>query len=158
MGDSKLTGYTDADWANNRSNCCSVSRYAFLFSGGAMSWMSKQQSTITTSSTHAEYITAAKELVWLCHLLTNLQEEVSGPTVLHINNHAADLLTRNPVNHAVTKHINIQYHYIRECIVDRSLKLKLIGTNDMAADVLTKSVVHTKHECFCLMLSMEMLS
>src|SRR5258708_17030011 len=73
MGDDELIGYTDADWANNQSNCHSVSGYAFLFSGGAISWMSKQQSTITASSTHAEYITtteAAKELVWLCHLLT----------------------------------------------------------------------------------------
>ncbi len=63
-----------------------------------------------TSSTHAEYIAAmeaAKELVWLCHLLTKLKEEVSGPMVLHIDNHAADLLARNPINHTVTKHIDI---------------------------------------------------
>ncbi len=122
--------------------------------------MSKQQSTVVTSSTHAEYIAAteaAKELVWLCHLLTKLKEEISGPTVLHIDNCAADLLARNPVNHAVTKHIDIRYHYIRECIMDRSVVLKLIGTNDMAANVLTKLVVHTKHECFCLMLGMETL-
>jgi len=50
---------------------------------------------------------AAKELVWLCHLLTKLKEEVSGPMVLHIDNHAADLLARNPINHTVTKHIDI---------------------------------------------------
>src|SRR5260221_4377854 len=75
MGDSELVGYTDADWANDRSNCCSISGYAFLYSGGAVSWMSRQQSTITTSSTHTEYIAAAeatKELVWLCCLLTEL--------------------------------------------------------------------------------------
>ncbi len=72
--------------------------------------MSKQQSTIATSSTHAEYIAtaeAAKELVWLHRLLNKLKEEVSGPTILHIDNHAADLLARNPVNHAATKHIDI---------------------------------------------------
>ncbi len=130
------------------------------FTLGAVSWMSRQQLTITTSSTHAEYIAAAeatKELVWLHHLLTELQEQISGPMVLHIDNHGADLLARNPVNHAATKHIDVQYHYIRECITDGSIVLKLIRMNDMAANVLTKSVANTKHECFCLMLSMETL-
>src|SRR5258708_9293629 len=161
IGDGELVRYTDADWVHDSSNCQSISGYAFLYSGGAVSWMSKQQSTIATSSTHAEYITtveAAKELVWLCCLLMELQEGVSGPTTLHINNCATDLLTRNPVNHAATKHINVQYHYIRECIADGSIKLRLIRTNDMVANILTKSVINMKHECFCLMLGMETLS
>ena len=58
----------------------------------------------------------------------------------------ADLLARNPVNHSATKHIDIQYHFIRECIGDGLLDLRLIGTNDMAADVLTKSLAHIKHK------------
>ena len=160
MGDGQLVRYTDANWANDRSNCHSVSGYAFLYSGGVVSWMSRQQSTIATSSTHAEYIAAtkaAKELVWLHCLLTKLQEGLSGLLTLHIDNHATDLLARNPVNHAATKHINVQYHYIRECITDGSITLKLIGTNNMAANVLTKSVIHTKHDHFCLMLGMETL-
>src|SRR5260370_32012239 len=59
MGESELIGYTDADWANNRLNCQSISGFAFLYSGGAMSWSSKQQSTGVTSLTHAEYIATA---------------------------------------------------------------------------------------------------
>jgi len=69
MGESEFIGYTDADWANDHLNCHSISGYAFLYSGGAVSWASKQQSTVATSSTHAEYIAAAeasKELIWLC--------------------------------------------------------------------------------------------
>ncbi len=158
MGDGDLVGYTDANWANDHANCCSISGYVFLYAGGAVSWMSKQQSTVAMSSTHAKYITAVeatKELVWLCHLITKLQEDISGSTVLHIDNCAADLLARNPINHAVTKHIDVQYHYIRECITDGLVTLKLIRTNNMAADILTKSVVSTKHEHFCLMLGME---
>ena len=159
-GDAELVRYTDADWANDCSNHHSISGYAFLYSGGVVSWMSKQQSTVASSSSHAKYIVAmeaAKELVWLHCLLTKLQEEVLGPTILHIDNCAADLLARNPINHAATKHIDIRYHYIRECITDKSIKLKLIRMNDMVADVLTKSVANTKHERFCLMLGMEML-
>ena len=97
--------------------------------------MSKQQSATTFSSTHAEYVTAAeaaKELVWLRRLLEELREGISGPTQLFINNRAVDLLARNPVNHAATKHIDVRYHFIRDCIADGSVDLKLIGTNDMA--------------------------
>ena len=158
MGGGDLVSYTDADWANNHTNRHSISGNAFLYSSGAISWMSKQQSTVASSSTHAEYIAAAevsKELIWLQRLLSKLKEEVSGPTPLYIDNRAVDLLTRNPVNHSATKHIDVRYHFIRECIADKSLDLRLIRSNDMTADILTKLLVHIKHEGFCLMLGME---
>ena len=120
--------------------------------------MCKQQSTIATSSTHAEYIAAAeasKELIWLRRLLIELRQDVPTPTSLHIDNHAADLLARNPINHAAMKHIDVRYHYIQECIQDGSISLKLIGTKDMAADILTKSLARTKHDQFCQMIGME---
>ena len=111
-----------------------------------------------TSSTHAEYVTGtevSKELVWLRCLLSELGEDVYQSTPLHIDNRAADLLARNPVNHAATKHIDVRYHFIRECIRDGSVDLRLIGTNDMVADILMKSLVCVKHERFCQMLGME---
>src|SRR5258708_15130032 len=107
--------------------------------------MSKQQSMVATSSTHAEYVTgteASKELVWLWCLLSELGEDVYQSTPLHIDNRAADLLVQNLVNHAVTKHIDMQYHFIWECIRDGSINLRLIGTNDMAVDVLMNSLVY----------------
>ena len=111
--------------------------------------MSKQQSTIATSLTHAKYISAtkaSKELIWLHHLLSELHEDVSQPTILHIDNRAADLLARNPVNHTATKHIDVHYHFIWECITGKSINLSLICTNDMAADLLMKSLVHVMLE------------
>ena len=120
--------------------------------------MAKQQSTVATSSTHAEYIAAAeasKELVWLRRLLSELHKGIKGPTTLHIDNRAADLLAHNPVNHAATKHIDVRYHFICECIADGSINLRLVRTNDMVADILTKSLTHVKHERFCHALGME---
>src|SRR5258705_5148579 len=99
MGESKLVGYTDADWANDRLNHQSISGFTFLDSGGAVSWSSKQQSTVVTSSMHAEYIAmaeASKELVWLRRLLSKLHEGTRGPTRLYIDNRTADLLAQNP--------------------------------------------------------------
>ena len=86
---------------------------------------------------------AGKELIWLCCLLSKLHEGTPRPTRLYIDNHAA------------TKHINVQYHVIRECTADRSMDLQLIGTNNMAANVLTKGLAVTKHEHFHQMLGME---
>ena len=80
---------------------------------------------------------------------------MSEPTMLHIDNRATDLLAQNLVNHAAMKHIDIRYHFIRECIADQSINLKLIGTNDMAADILTKVLAVNKHKHFCQMLGME---
>ena len=68
-----------------------------------------------------------------------------------------NLLAWNPVNHSATKHIDVQYHFIRECITDCSINLRLISMKDMAADILTKSLVCIKHKWFCLMLGMEMM-
>ena len=122
--------------------------------------MSRQQTTVADSSTHAKYIAAAeasKELVWLRRLLTELKEGVLGPTSLHIDNHVANLLTWNPVNHGAMKHIDVQYHFIWESIADRSINLKLISMKEMAVDILTKSLACIKHEWFCLMLGMEMM-
>lgn len=156
-----LVGFTDADWANNTITRWSITGYAFLLGGAAVSWSSKQQSMVATSSTHAEYIAAAeaaKECVWLRRLLGELRQDISQPTTLHIDNRATDLLARNLINHAATKHIDVHFHYIRECVADDSIKLQLIGTNDMTADILTKSVGRIKHQRFCNMLGMASLS
>ena len=129
-----------------------------MHSGGAVSWCLKQQSTVESSSTHAEYIVAAKaakELMWLCCLLSELHEGMPGLTRLYIDNHAADLLAKNPINHAAMKHIDVRYHFIRECITNGNVDLWLIGMNDMAADILIMALAVTKHKHSCQMLGME---
>ena len=160
MGGGGLIGYMDTDWANNATNHCSISGYMFMYSGGVISWTSRQQLSTALSLTHAEYVAtakAAKELVWLRHLLSKVCEEVIGPTTLYIDNCAADLLACNPINHSATKHIEVCYHYICECVADGQVALHLIGTNNMATDILTKPLAWIKHNQFCLMLGIEFL-
>ena len=154
-------GYTNADWASDQSTHHLISGNAFLYSGGAVLWMPWQQSTIASSSTHAKYIAtveASNELVWLRCLLSELHEDASSSMPLYIDNRAVDLLAHNLVNHAAMKHIDVWYHFIQDCIANRSINLKLIGTNNMAADLLTKSLVWVKHDHFCWMLGMEIMN
>ena len=148
------------DWVNDQMNQRLISGHVFTLARGAISWMSKQQVSVATSSTHVEYVAAtevAKELVWLHHFLLELCQDIPNSTVLYIDNCAADLLAWNPINHSAMKHIEVCYHYIRECIQDGSITLKLISTKDMAADVLMKSLDCLKHDCFCQMFGMEVM-
>ena len=140
MGGGGLVGYTDA---YDTTNCCSILGFTFLYAGGTISWMSKQQLSTALSSTHVEYVAAAeaaKELVWLHCLLSKVCKDVVGPTTLYIDNWAADLLACNPMNHSPMMHIDVCYCYIWECIHNGLISLQLIGSNNMAMDIMTKSL------------------
>jgi hypothetical protein len=84
-----LLGYANFNWASNVNDHKSTSGYIFTLGSGAISWSSKKQPTVALSSTEAEYIAgahAAKEAVWLRLLLSELGQDMSSPTTLHINN------------------------------------------------------------------------
>jgi hypothetical protein len=110
-----LLRYADSDWASNVNDHKSTSSYVFTLGGGATSWSSKKQPTIALSSTEAEYIAGthtAKEATWLRLLLSELGQDMSSPTILHIDNQSAIAITWNPEFHKCMKHINVHYHYI----------------------------------------------
>ncbi len=109
-----LLGYTDAD-GTSEEHRHAISGYAFLFDGGAISWLSRKQEIVTLSTAEAEYVAAthmAKEAIWLRRLLSELLSPLTSPTTIHCNNQAAIKLTHNNNYHARTKHIDIRYHFI----------------------------------------------
>jgi len=72
----RITGFTDSDWAGDKDTRKSTSGYIFLLYGGAVSWKSTRQSVVATSSTEAEYIAcsdAAKEALWIRRLSAELK-------------------------------------------------------------------------------------
>ena len=77
------------------------------------------------STTKAEYIAATeacKEAIWLARLVRDLGIAVEMPT-LHCDSQNAILLAKNPIFHAKTKHIEVKYHFIREMLEDKLMKL-----------------------------------
>ncbi len=138
-----LSGYTDADWAS-QAHRHSISSYAFLYNGGAISWRSNKQPIIALTSTEAEYIAtsdSSQELIWLRSLLSELSFPITRPTLLCCDNKSALDLAANPdMFHARTKHIDIRYHFIRELVANRTVVLEYCPTNEMAADLLTKAL------------------
>jgi hypothetical protein len=150
-------GFCDADHGAGEDRK-SIMGYLFLMKGGAISWQAKKQSTVAISSTEAEYgalTQASKEFLWFTKLFTELKRPDYGPTILYSDNQGAIALAHNPLYHARTKHIDIQVHFIRECVSNDQIELQYCPTDDMVADVLTKALGREKHWRFMRMIGME---
>ena len=119
--------------------------YIYILSGGAVTWASRKQQAISTSTTEAEYIglcNAAKEAVWIRNFLQDIgRRTLTGDTratrILG-DNQGALRLVLNPEFHARSKHIDVQYHYVRELLESNTISVEYIRTSEMAADCLTK--------------------
>jgi hypothetical protein len=109
--------FVDTDFAN-RADALSIGGYVLLINGSCIAWSSKKQRTVALSTTKAEYIAlteAAKEVVWLHKLLTDLGFDITDdPTSIKSDNLGAISLAHDPSFHARTTYIKITYHFIRE--------------------------------------------
>lgn len=147
----KLIGYSDADWAGDVVSRKSTSGFVFKLAGGAVSWQSKRQATIALSSTEAEYLalsSAVQEAVWLRQLLSDLGFQQESPTTINEDNQGVIALSKHPTSHSRTKHIDIRYHYIRQEINEKRIKVVYCSTDKMIADILTKGLGKQKFETF----------
>ena len=143
-----LFGYCDSDWGNDVDDRRSYTGYAFLLSGGAVSWQSKKQPTTALSSVEAEYMAATqatKEAIWWRTFLSELGLDINGSTILLSDSKGSMDLAKNPEHHARTKHIDIRHHFIREQVTRGTVKMVFVGTENMGADVLTKPLAKTRH-------------
>ena len=149
-GDITLLGYTDSDFASCIDTRRSTSGYAFTLGSGAVSWSSKRQSLVTTSTCEAEYVAschATKEAMWLRRLLETLGHKQST-TTMHSDNAGSITLTKDATYHARSKHIDVQFHYTRERVDDKDVSFHYLPSHDMPADMLTKALPRPKHEKF----------
>ena len=147
---SALAVYTDADWGSHQDDWRLVGAYLVKIGDGVVSWKSKKQTCITLSSTEAEYMAlcqASKESVWMADFLGSLGVSLQGLVVINADNQGSIALTRNLVFHDQLKHINIQYHFVRDLIRAGRISLNYVPTAKMLADLLTKSLPHARHLC-----------
>jgi hypothetical protein len=143
-----LQGFTDADWAgeaDGRSRSASV----FKVAGGAISWQSRKQEGVATSTTEAEYKSlseGAKEAIWLRRLMEELQGTNQEPVPLHCDNQSALALTSNPVLHQRTKHFRVSWHFVRDAVGCGEVRVLYVRTHLQDADLLTKALPGSKHK------------
>lgn len=147
-----LHGYSDADWAGSTSDRRSVGGYCFYLNNTLISHMSKKQHTVALSTAESEThaaTQATKEAIWLRNILKELGLEQKSSTTIYCDNQAAIALSRNPEYHARSKHVDIQYHFLRYHVETGTVDLRFIRSGDMAADGLTKALPRYKHNHFC---------
>jgi hypothetical protein len=146
---SPLEGWVDADWAGCHDTRRSTTGYVFKINGSAITWCSRRQQTVASSTVEAEYIAtaeAAREAIWLRNLLKELGFKSLTSTTLHVDNQGAMRLATNPSTHQRTKHIDIKHHLIRELIEGQVIDLRYVATEQQQADIFTKALPGPRHE------------
>lgn len=144
-----LSGYSDSDLAGHVDDRRSTGGMAFYLNESLVTWVSQKQRCVALSSCEAEFMAAtaaACQAIWLRNLLGQVTGNYVGPVVLYIDNKSAIDLAKNPVFHGRSKHIDIRYHFIRECIERGEIVIKHISTEFQKADALTKALVTVKFE------------
>ncbi|PKU61734.1 Retrovirus-related Pol polyprotein from transposon TNT 1-94 [Dendrobium catenatum] len=137
----QLTAYSDADWAGDTQDRRSITGFCIFLGKSLISWCVKKQVTVAKSSTEAEYralSSATSDIIWLRRLLADFHIPQTEPTSLYCDNTSALALAHNPVFHARTKHIEIDYHFIRQHISSGAILLHHLSSEDQPADLLTK--------------------
>ncbi|XP_074376971.1 secreted RxLR effector protein 161-like [Apium graveolens] len=148
-GNYLLAGYSDSDLAGCVDDRKSTGGVAFYLDDSLITWISQKQRCVALSSSEAEFMaarTAACQGIWLQRVLSYISDVEPGPVILYIDNRSAVDLAKNPVFHGRSKHIDIHYHFIRECVEQGLIKIKYVSTNEQRADILTKALSVAKFE------------
>ena len=135
-----LTAFSDADWAGDHNDRRSTSGFLVYFGNNLVSWSSKKQPMVARSSTEAEYkaiANATSEIMWIMSLFRELHIISSSPT-LWCDNIGTRYLSTNLVFHARMKHIEVDFHFVRELVAARRLRVCVIPGKDQTANLLTK--------------------
>ncbi|KAG6490390.1 hypothetical protein ZIOFF_051686 [Zingiber officinale] len=131
----------NSDWAGDVETRKSTSGYAFHLGSAIFSWSSKKQPVVALSTTEVEYIAAtncAIQAIWLRKILDFLQHKQDGPTTIFCDNKSTIALSKNPVFHGRSKHIDIKYHKIREWVAEKQINIEYCPSECQVADIFTK--------------------
>lgn len=141
-----LTIYSDADYAGDIDSRKSTSGYVSIYSGGAITWASQRQQSVSLSTTEAEFVAASqatKEAIWLNRLFDDIAREHEKPSLL-MDNQSAIRLIHNQEFHKRSKHIEVRYFFVRDMVKRGDLKVKYVASDHQLADIFTKPLSKNK--------------
>ncbi|GKC80771.1 hypothetical protein Tco_1131545 [Tanacetum coccineum] len=111
------------------------------------SWFAKKQTALAISTTEAKYVFAEKacqQALWMKQALINYGICLNDVPIMCDNKGAIDL-SKNPVQHSRTKHIEIHHHFLRDNVQKGNISIEKVASDDNIADISTKPL---KREAF----------
>ena len=147
----KPFGYSDSDWAGDVKDRKSTGGYVFMMAGAPISWCSRKQTVVATSTCEAEYIALSltcREEIWIKRLMSPIllqNNELDAIQILD-DSQSAIKLTRNESINRRNKHIDISYHFTRDAVERKLVDLGYTTTETMVADLMTKPLGRIKFE------------
>jgi hypothetical protein len=119
-----LTAFSDADWASNVDDRQPTGGLAVFLGLNSITWSACKQATMSRSSTKAEYKAHANvttEVIWIQSILGELGVHLVWSPCLWCDNLGATYMTANPRFHGWTKHIEVDFHFVRERVASKKL-------------------------------------
>lgn len=135
--------YSDANWTGSVANHKSTSSYCTYVWGNLVTWRSKIQSVISSSSAESEVRAMAQRIcegMWIRRFLEELKVPFKEPMKLFCDNQSAISIFKNIILHDKTKHVEIDRHFVKEMIEDNVIKHIYTPTHSQVADILTKAL------------------
>ncbi|KAE8723356.1 MORC family CW-type zinc finger protein 3 isoform 2 [Hibiscus syriacus] len=145
-GSRRVEIFTDVDWGGSSTDRRSTTGYCSFVWGNLVTWRSKKQLVVSRSSAEAEFRAMAQgvyELLWLRRILEELKVERDKPMKLYCDNKSAISIAQNPVQHDMTKHVEIDRHFIKERLENGDICIPFVPSSEQLADVLTKGLFTT---------------
>jgi histone deacetylase 1/2 len=136
-----VSAFSGADWVGCLDDRRSTGEFVVFLGTNLVSWSARKQATMSRSSSEAEYKAMANATTEVMRIQTLLMElGVRAPRAAKIwcDNIGAKYLSANPVFHARTKHIEVDYHFVRERVARKLLNIEYVSTKDQVADGFTK--------------------
>jgi hypothetical protein len=138
-----IIAFADAAWANDYSDRKSTSGVIVALYNNVISWITRKQCTVATSTAESEYMSmveAVKELLWCRSLINEIFDTNHQTLLLNDNQAALAMITSPSINHNRSKHIDVRHHFIKDYVQKKIIHTNWVPTNLQLADLLTKCV------------------
>ncbi|KAI3771698.1 hypothetical protein L6452_02865 [Arctium lappa] len=137
-----LTAFTDVDHAECKLDRKSTSGSCQFIGDKLVSWTTKKQNCVSTSTVEAEYVAAARccsQVLWMKTQLRDFGYNFKRIPI-YCDSKSAITITANPVHHSKTKHIYVRYHFIKDHVGKGDIEMHFVQTDFQLADLFTKSL------------------
>lgn len=139
-----LFGYSDANWADDKSDRKSNSGHVFMVNGATVCWSSRKQSLVALSTCEAEFVAlseACRAASWIRRLLIDMKQNVpDGTTIYEDNQSCLSLIKEEQRLSERSKHIDTRFHFVKDFVKKGIVSCTYCPTEDMLADILTKAL------------------